>query len=65
MANLSIDNDLISETKFFSTNGSVKLVIAGIRIPRQKVKSGILQKLTVFPILFLIYISRVFFVVEK
>ena len=65
MADLSIDNDLISWTQSFLTDRSVELVIDGFTNPRQKVESGIPQGSPVSPILFLIYISGVFSVVEK
>ena len=65
MVDLSIDNDLISWTQSFLTDRLVELVIDGFTNPRQKVKSGIPQRSPVSPILFLIYISGDFSVVEK
>ena len=43
----------------------MELVIDRFRNPRQKVESGIPQGLPVSPILFLMYISGVFSVVEE
>lgn len=65
MADLGIDDNLIGWTQSFLTDRSVELVIDGFTNPRQKVESGIPQGLPVSQILFLIYISGVFFVVEE
>ena len=65
MADLGIDNDLIGWTQSFLTDRSVELVVDGFTNPRQKIESGIPQGSPVSPILFLIYISGVFSVVEK
>lgn len=64
MADLGIDNDLIGWTQSFLTDRSVELVIDGFTSPRQRVKTRIPQGLPVSPILFLIYISGVFSIVE-
>lgn len=65
MAELNIDDDLIGWTQSFLTDRSVELVIDGYCNPKYKVESGIPQKSPVSPILFLIYISEVFFQVEE
>ena len=65
MADLGIDNDLIGWTQSYLTDRSVELVIDGFTNPRQKIESGIPQGSPVSPILFLIYISGVFSVVEE
>ena len=65
MADLGIDDDLIGWTQSFLTDRSVELVIDGFTNPRQKVESGIPQGSPVSPILFLIYISGMFSVVEE
>ena len=64
MKDLGIDNDLIGWTKSFLTDRSVELVIDGYTNSKQRVESGILQGSLVFPILFLIYISGVFSMIE-
>ena len=64
MADLGIDNDLIGWTQSFLTGRSVELVIDGFTNPKQKVETGIPQGSPVSPILFLIYISRVFSAIE-
>ena len=65
MRDLGIDDDLIGWTKSFLTDRSVELVIDGFTNPRQKVESGIPQGSPVSPILFLIYISGVFSIIEE
>ncbi len=65
MNKLGIDDDLIGWTQLFLTDRSVELVIDGFTNSRQKVESGILQDSPVSPILFLIYISRVFSIIEE
>ena len=64
MRDLGIDDDLIGWTKSFLTDRSVELVIDGFTNPRQEVESGIPQGSPVSPILFLIYISGVFSIIE-
>ncbi len=61
MKDLGIDDDLIGWTKSFLTD---KLVIDGFTNSRQRVESGIPQGPPVSPILFLIYISGVFSMIE-
>lgn len=63
--NLSINDDLIGRTKSFLTDRLVKLIVDGFINPQQKVESGIPQGSPVFSIPFLIYISKVFFIVEE
>ena len=65
MADLGIDDDLIGWTQSFLTDRWVELVIDGYITPKHKVETGILQGSPVSPILFLIYISEVFFQVES
>ena len=64
MKDLGIDNDLIGWTKSFLTDKSVKLVINRYTNSRQKVESGLTLRSPVSLILFLIYIGRVFFMIE-
>lgn len=61
---LDMDNDFIGWTKLFLTDRSVKFVIDGLRNSKQRVKLGIPQRSLVSPILFLIYINRVFSIIE-
>ena len=65
MNELGIDDDLIGWTQSFLTDRSVELVIDGFTNSRQKVESGISQGSPVSPILFLIYISGVFSIIEE
>ena len=65
MRDLGIDDGLIGWTQSFLTDKSVELVVDGFTNERQKVKSGIPQGSPVSPILFLIYISGVFSIVEE
>lgn len=61
MLELGIDNDLIRWTQSFLTDKWIELVIDGYINAKQKVETGILQNSPVSSILFLIYISGVFF----
>ena len=65
MNGLGIDDNLIGWTQSFLTDRSVELVIDRFTNPKQKVESKIPQGSLASPILFLIYISPVFFIVEK
>lgn len=65
MKELGINNNLIGWTQIFLTDRLVQFVIDGFIKLREKVKLGIPQGLPVFPILFLIYISRVFLIIEE
>ena len=65
MKELDIDDDLIGWTQSFLTDRSVELVIDGFTNSRQKVELGIPQGSPVSPILFLIYISGVFSIIEE
>lgn len=65
MAELSIDDGLIGWTQLFLTDRLVEFVIDGYCNPRHIVESDIPQRSPVSPILFLIYISGVFFQVEE
>lgn len=65
MKDLDIDDDLIGWTQSFLTDRSVEIVINGCTNEKQKIESGIPQGSPVSPILFLIYISDVFSMVEK
>ncbi len=65
MPELGIDDDLIGWTQSFLTDRWVELVIDGYINPKHKMETGISQGFPVSPILFLIYISRVFFQVES
>ena len=65
MKDFGIDDDLIGWTKLFLTDRSVELVINGYINSRQRVESRIPQRSPVSPILFLIYISRVFSMIDN
>ena len=65
MSDLGIDDDLIGWTQSFLTDRWVELVIDGHINPKCKVETGILQRSPISPILFLIYISRVFLEIES
>lgn len=65
MTDLGIDDDLIGWIQFFLTNIWVELVIDGLINLKCKVETGIPQRLPVFPILFLIYISRIFLAIKS
>lgn len=64
MANLSIDNNIIDWIQLFLTKRSIELVTDRFTTLWKKVEIRILQSLSVFTILFLIYISKVFFIIE-
>ena len=64
MADLGIDNDLIGWIQSFLMRRCVELVIDGFTNLKQKIEIGILQGSHVSPILFFIYISGVFSVIE-
>ncbi len=57
---LGVDNDLIGWTQSFLTGRKVEIVIDRHINSEKDVETGIPQGLPVSPILFLIYISRVF-----
>lgn len=63
MRQLGIDNDWIGWTQSFLTDRKVEIVIDGHINPEKNVETGILQGLPMSPILFLIYISGVFYAV--
>lgn len=65
MRDLSIDSNLLDWKHLFLTERSVEHVIIGLTNPIEKVKSRISQILLVFPILFLIYINKIFFIIEE
>ena len=65
MKELDINDYLIGWTQSFLTDRLVELVINGFTNSKQKVESGILQGSPVSPILFLIYISGVFPIIEE
>ena len=65
MADLGIDDDLISWMQLFLTDRGVKLVIDGYTNPKQKIETGIPQGSPVSPILFIIYISGMFSQIEE
>lgn len=60
MLELKIDGDFIHQTKLFLTNQKLQLVINGHNNREKNVKIGIPQGLPISPILFLIYISKIF-----
>lgn len=61
MFELEIDGDFITWTKSFLINQTVQLIIDKHENKEQEKKIGFLQKLPVLPILFLIYISGIFY----
>ena len=65
ISELEIDDDLIRWTQSFLKDRWVELVIDGYINPKHKIETGIPQCSPVSPILFLIYISGVFFQVES
>lgn len=66
MAELGINDNLIGWTKLFLINRKLELVIDRYTNLKQKVETGILQKLPVSLSLFLIYISEMFAqIIEK
>lgn len=65
MIDLSIDRNLVVWTKFFFTNRKIQLVINKHDNKEREIKTCILQELPVSLILFLIYISRVFYKLRK
>ena len=65
MRQLGVDNDFIGWIQSFLMDKKVEIVIDGHINPENRVEIGIPQGLPVSPILFLIYISRVFDVVKK
>lgn len=62
---IDINDDLIGWIQSFLTNRLMEFVIDGFTNLMQKVELGIAQSSPVFSILFLIYICRVFFMIEK
>lgn len=64
MMELGVDGDLIRWTKSFLTDRTVQLVIDGCENQERKIETGIPQGSPVSPILFLIYISGVFYKVQ-
>ena len=60
MLELEVDEDFICWTKSFLTNRKLQLIINGHNNPKNNIETRILQGSPVSPILFLIYISRVF-----
>lgn len=62
---LSINTDLMIQTKSFFTNRKIQLVINRYNNKKRDIETRILQGLLVLPILFLIYISGVFKTITK
>ncbi len=62
---MGVDNDLFGWTQSFLTDRKIEIVINGHINPEKRVETGIPQGLPVSPILFLIYISRVFDAVKE
>ena len=62
---MGVDNDLIGWTQSFLTDRKVEIVIDGYINPEKRVETGIPQESPVSPILFLIYISRVFDAIKE
>lgn len=62
---LDIDRDLITWTRFFLSNRKIRLVIDRHENKKREIETGILQRLFVLLILFLIYINGVFDLVSK
>lgn len=60
MIELSIDGDLVAWTRSFFTDQKIQIVIGGYENNGREIETDILQGSPALPILFLIYISRVF-----
>ena len=61
---LGVDRNLMKWTKSFFTDRTVQLVIDEYENQKRKIETGIFQGSPVSPILFLIYISGVFYKVQ-
>lgn len=64
MTNLGINNNFIGWTQSLLTEKLGKLIIDRFANPCQKVETTISQSLPLSPILFLIYISKVFLAIK-
>lgn len=60
MRQLEIDNNLIGWTQLFQTNRKVEIFIDKHKNSKRDIETGIPQGLLVSPILFCIYIIKVF-----
>ena len=65
MVELGVDGDLVRWTESFLTDRTVQLIIDGCKNQERKIDTGIPQGSPVSPILFLIYISGVFYKVQE
>lgn len=59
MLELRVDGDFVTQTKLFSSDQKVQLIIDGQENKKIEIETGILQGSPVLSILFLIYISGV------
>lgn len=60
IVDFKIDADLVLWRRSFMTNRKVQLVVDGYKNRERDIKTGILQDSLVFPIFFIIYITRVY-----
>ena len=65
MLELGIDGDLVRWTRSFLADRKVQLVVDGFQCPEKPISTGVPQGSPASPILFIIYISRVFHVIEE
>jgi ribonuclease HI len=65
MIELGLDGDLVRWVQSFLTDRQVQLNIDNMQCPAQDINSGVPQGSPVSPILFLIYLSGVFDVIER